>query len=146
MAIPSSYRSLSPTKVNYHKFKLPTHTIPTHFNSPTTFMDSLLHPKSMPLVFLSIVLSVLIAGILAGKVRQKQGKKRYHPVGGTIFNQLINFNRLHDYMTDLATLHRTYRLITPFRSEVYTSDPANVEYILKTKFDNYGKVSLIEVV
>lgn len=56
-----------------------------------------------------------------------------------MFNQLINFHRLHDYMTDLATIYKTYRLITPFRNEVYTSDPANVEYILKTNFENYGK-------
>ncbi|XP_051132465.1 cytochrome P450 704C1-like [Andrographis paniculata] len=69
------------------------------------------------------------------------GKKRYHPVGGTILNQLLNFNRLHDYITDLARKHRTYRLIThnPFKDEVYTSDPRNVEHMLKTKFDNYGK-------
>uniref|UniRef100_A0A3Q7EKZ2 Cytochrome P450 n=1 Tax=Solanum lycopersicum TaxID=4081 RepID=A0A3Q7EKZ2_SOLLC len=63
----------------------------------------------------------------------------YHPIGGTIFNQLINFHRLHHYMTDLACKYKTYRLISPFRNEIYTSDPANVEYILKTNFDNYGK-------
>lgn len=42
-------------------------------------------------------------------------------------------------MTDLARKHKTYRLLSPFRSEVYTSDPANVEYILKTNFQNFGK-------
>lgn len=67
------------------------------------------------------------------------GKKRYHPIGGTVIEQLINFSRLHDYMTDLAGKHKTYRLIAPFRSEVYTSDPANVEYMLKTNFPNYAK-------
>ncbi|KAI9180311.1 hypothetical protein LWI28_003479 [Acer negundo] len=35
--------------------------------------------------------------------------------------------------------HKTYRLISLFRSEIYTSDPANVEYMLKTNFENYGK-------
>ncbi|KAI3449144.1 hypothetical protein Pfo_005809 [Paulownia fortunei] len=103
-------------------------------------MDFFLHPKSMAITFLSIVFAILIVRLLARKLNQiKQSKKRYHPVGGTIFNQLMNFNRLHDYMTDLARKYKTYRLITPFRSEVYTSDPANVEYILKTKFDNYDK-------
>jgi hypothetical protein len=33
-------------------------------------------------------------------------------------------------------------MIAPFRSEVYTADPVNVEYILKTNFENYGKVSI----
>ncbi|GER46432.1 cytochrome P450 monooxygenase [Striga asiatica] len=42
-------------------------------------------------------------------------------------------------MTDLASKHKTYRLVAPFRNEVYTSDPANVEYILKTNFENFGK-------
>ncbi|GFP86014.1 cytochrome p450 704c1 [Phtheirospermum japonicum] len=104
-------------------------------------MDFFLHPKSMATIitFFIIALSILIFRVLARKLYQKQSKKRYHPVGGTIFNQLINFNRLHDYMTDLASKHKTYRLIGPFRSEVYTSDPANVEYILKTNFENYGK-------
>ncbi|PHT93412.1 CytochromeC1 [Capsicum annuum] len=71
--------------------------------------------------------------------KKLNGKKRYHPIGGTTFNQLINFHRLHDYMTDLAGKYETFRLISPFRSKIYTSDPANVEYILKTNFDNYGK-------
>ncbi|KAK2996778.1 hypothetical protein RJ639_025624 [Escallonia herrerae] len=87
---------------------------------------------------LSLLLPLLILAIKL--LRKQQGKKReYHPVGGTIFNQLINFNRLHHYMTDLARKHRTYRLISPFRSEIYTADPANVEYVLKTNFGNYGK-------
>ncbi|XP_073125982.1 cytochrome P450 704C1-like [Henckelia pumila] len=86
-----------------------------------------------------ILLSILTIRFFAGKLHKKQGKKKFHPIGGTVLNQLMNFNRLHDYMTDLATKHTTYRLIGIFRSEVYTSDPANVEYILKTNFENYGK-------
>jgi cytochrome P450 len=66
-------------------------------------------------------------------------KKKYHPVAGTVFNQMMNFNRLHHYMTDLARKYKTYRLLNPFRNEVYTAEPCNVEYILKTNFDNYGK-------
>ncbi|KAH0731219.1 hypothetical protein KY290_002248 [Solanum tuberosum] len=42
-------------------------------------------------------------------------------------------------MTDLAGKYKTYRLISPFRNEIYTCDPANVKHILKTNFDNYGK-------
>ena len=89
----------------------------------------------------SIILSLLFCGFIFHLLTKKvYGKKRYHPIGGTIFNQLINFHRLHHYMTDLACKYKTYRLISPFRNEIYTSDPANVEYILKTNFDNYGKV------
>ncbi|MCD9644407.1 hypothetical protein HAX54_032614 [Datura stramonium] len=89
------------------------------------------------------ILSLLFCGFIVHfqirKLLSKHGKKRYHPIGGTIFNQLLNFHRLHHYMTDLAGKYRTYRLIGPFRNEIYTADPANAEYILKTNFENYGK-------
>ncbi|RZC73119.1 hypothetical protein C5167_048596 [Papaver somniferum] len=90
---------------------------------------------------------VLILGVLFSRRRQLSNddkvkrKKRYHPVAGTMFSQLLNFNTLWDYMTDQCCRYKTYRLLSPFRSEVYTSDPANVEYILKTNFQNYGKGS-----
>ncbi|XP_076953102.1 cytochrome P450 704C1-like [Bidens hawaiensis] len=42
-------------------------------------------------------------------------------------------------MTSLAKRHTTFRFITPSYSEVYTVDPLNVEYILKTNFANYNK-------
>uniref|UniRef100_A0A6N2MY13 Uncharacterized protein n=1 Tax=Salix viminalis TaxID=40686 RepID=A0A6N2MY13_SALVM len=99
----------------------------------TLHIDGSLH---LPLV---LILSVLVAQHLIRKLSKKQEKHKYHPVGGTVFNQLLNFNRLHHYMTNLARKYKTYRLIAPFRSEVYTADPVNVEYILKTNFENYGK-------
>ncbi|KAK9101704.1 hypothetical protein Sjap_018958 [Stephania japonica] len=87
---------------------------------------------------LASLFALCIATIFIRVLSEKKGKKR-HPIAGTMLNQLLNFNRLHHYMTDLATKHYTYRLISPFRSEVYTADPANVEYILKTNFPNFGK-------
>ncbi|KAL1331418.1 hypothetical protein HN51_048682 [Arachis hypogaea] len=92
-----------------------------------------------PYVFasLSAGLVLLLAQFLFR--RRDRKKKKYHPIGGTVFNQMMNFNRLHHYMTDLAGKHKTYRLLSPFRNEIYTSDPINVEYILKTHFENYGK-------
>lgn len=93
---------------------------------------------------LAVVLAIFAVRSLTSKLALNQGKKKrkYHPIGGTVFNQLVNFNRLHHYMTDLASKHRTYRLLGPFRNEVYTADPVNVEHILKTNFQNYGKVPL----
>ncbi|KAL6565914.1 hypothetical protein OROHE_004969 [Orobanche hederae] len=94
----------------------------------------------MAIIFLVIIFSIVSIQMLARKLHQKHdGNSKYHPIGGTVFNQLMNFNRLHDYMTGLAGKYRTYRLIGTFRSEIYTSDPANVEYMLKTNFENYGK-------
>ncbi|XP_015071900.1 cytochrome P450 704C1-like [Solanum pennellii] len=98
----------------------------------------ILHSSIMSIT--ATVVSFLFCGFIVHLLTRKlHDKRRYHPIGGTIFNQLINFHRLHHYMTDLAGKYKTYRLISPFRNEIYTSDPANVEYILKTNFDNYGK-------
>ncbi|CAN4125729.1 unnamed protein product [Withania somnifera] len=99
-------------------------------------MDILQSSISLTATILSLLLCGYIVHILTKKLH---GKKRYHPIGGTIFNQLLNFHRVHHYMTDLAGKYKTYRLISPFRNEIYTADPANVEYILKTNFENYGK-------
>ncbi|PIA49821.1 hypothetical protein AQUCO_01300515v1, partial [Aquilegia coerulea] len=84
---------------------------------------------------LAVLLTLYIVKIITGRL----AKKEYHPIAGTVFHQLLNFSRLHHYMTDLARKYRTYRLVGPFHSEVYTSDPANVEYILKTNFPIYVK-------
>jgi len=87
-------------------------------------------------------LTCLVVQFLFRKLNKRDGKK-YHPVAGTVFNQLVNFHRLHHYMTHLAAKYRTYRLINLFRYEVYTAEPSNVEYILKTNFENYGKVKTV---
>ncbi|XP_021748511.1 cytochrome P450 704C1-like [Chenopodium quinoa] len=94
-------------------------------------------------IFITVTIVVILAflgiKLLANKLFHKNGVKKYHPIGGTMFHHLRNFKKLHHCMTDLAAKYKTYRILTPFRNEVYTSDPANVEYILKTNFDNYGK-------
>ncbi|TMW94019.1 hypothetical protein EJD97_010862 [Solanum chilense] len=108
-----------------------------HKDTAVVFME-ILHSSIMSIT--ATVVSFLFCGFIVHLLTRKlHDKRRYHPIGGTIFNQLINFHRLHHYMTDLATKYKTYRLISPFRNEIYTSDPANVEYILKTNFNNYGK-------
>ncbi|KAL6127035.1 hypothetical protein ACLB2K_075080 [Fragaria x ananassa] len=42
-------------------------------------------------------------------------------------------------MTELAYKYKTYRMLSLFRTIVYTADPANVEYVFKTNFANYSK-------
>ncbi|XP_031258296.1 cytochrome P450 704C1-like [Pistacia vera] len=71
--------------------------------------------------------------------KSPQKAKKYHPIGSSHLSQVLNFYRLHDFMTDLSRKHKTYRLSTLFRSEIFTTDPAVVEYMLKTNFPNYGK-------
>ncbi|PRQ58490.1 putative abieta-7,13-dien-18-ol hydroxylase [Rosa chinensis] len=88
---------------------------------------------------LALVLAVVVVRHHARRLRDKN--KRYHPIAGTVVHQLINFPRLHHYMTELAGKYYTYRMLDLFKGAVYTADPANVEYVLKTNFANYGKGS-----
>lgn len=88
---------------------------------------------------LTLILGICIHRFYA-KISGGEKRKRYHPVGCTVFHLAFNFHRLHDAMADLALKHTTFRLISFFRSDVYTAHPPNIEYILKTNFGNYGKV------
>ncbi|KAG4910463.1 hypothetical protein JHK87_056579 [Glycine soja] len=54
-------------------------------------------------------------------------------------HQMFNFHRLLDYMIDRTNQRKTYRLLSFIRTEVYTANPVNFEYILTTNFANYGK-------
>ncbi|PKU83145.1 Cytochrome P450 704C1 [Dendrobium catenatum] len=70
-------------------------------------------------------------------------KKNYPPVAGTIFHQLLNLHRLPDFQTDLSRRYKTFRILAPFFNYVYTVDPINIEYILKTNFANFGKGHIV---
>ncbi|KAJ6722787.1 CYTOCHROME P450 FAMILY 704 SUBFAMILY A POLYPEPTIDE 1 [Salix koriyanagi] len=63
----------------------------------------------------------------------------YPPVDGTVFGQLFYFNRLYDHQTEVARKQKTFRLLAPGQSELYTTDIRNIEHVLKTNFDNYTK-------
>ncbi|KAJ9188423.1 hypothetical protein P3X46_003782 [Hevea brasiliensis] len=112
--------------------------LPCSLRSDMAFRDVLSNPITF--TALAVILSLLLlVQVLIRKLKKKQRKKQYHPVGGTIFRLLLNFTRGHDYLADLAGKYRTYRLLNPLRNMIFTADPSNVEYILKTNFENYGK-------
>lgn len=89
-------------------------------------------------------LAVLVFGVFALLiliyVKESLPNDGRPPVAGSVFNMLIHFNHLYDYFTSIARKRKTFRFITPGHSEVYTTDPVNVEYMLKTNFANYVKV------
>ncbi|XP_044467908.1 cytochrome P450 704C1-like isoform X2 [Mangifera indica] len=78
--------------------------------------------------------------ILRFNVKRSSPKtKKYHPIATSPLNQVLNYHRLFDLLTDLSRQYKTYRLSSFSRNEIFTTDPAIVEYILKTNFPNYGK-------
>ncbi|WJX87142.1 hypothetical protein P8452_69363 [Trifolium repens] len=90
------------------------------------------------LSFLALFLALcfIMITIFKGK---SLGNPKYAPVKGTMFNLLFNFNKMHDYQTQMAKTHPTLRLLTPYGSNLYTIDVRNIEHILKTNFDKYSK-------
>lgn len=61
------------------------------------------------------------------------------PVAATIVGMSLNFNRLHDFLLHHHRRYKTYRITCLTYSSVFTTDPANVEHILKSNFANYVK-------
>ncbi|CAI9260972.1 unnamed protein product [Lactuca saligna] len=98
-----------------------------------------------PLLILAVIgiltslMVVLLAVVFVPYFTQLMSTDHQPPVVGPVSYQLLHFQGLYDYMTLIAKKHPTYRFITPTHSRVYTADPANIEYILKTNFANYTK-------
>ncbi|KAJ8749030.1 hypothetical protein K2173_013474 [Erythroxylum novogranatense] len=91
---------------------------------------------STPLLCSFMLFLYLMLKIYTGK---SIADPKFAPVKGTVISQLFYFSRLHDYHTELARKDKTFRLLAPDMSELYTVDPRNIEHILKTKFDKYSK-------
>ncbi|KAL0397808.1 UNVERIFIED_CONTAM: cytochrome [Sesamum calycinum] len=91
---------------------------------------------TIAVLLLFILFSALVLRIFIGKSIRNLS---YPPVVGTVFDQLFYFNRLYDYQTEMAKRHKTSRLLAPDQSEIYTTEPRNIEHILKTNFSNYSK-------
>ncbi|RLM65428.1 hypothetical protein C2845_PM16G16840 [Panicum miliaceum] len=102
-------------------------------------MDS---PLSLT-ALLALPLALLLALYVARRRRGACPSRKYPPVAGTILHQLLNYHRLMEYHTEHSRRHRTFRVLTPACNDVYTVDPANVEYVLKANFANYGKGAMM---
>ncbi|KAB2630116.1 cytochrome P450 704C1-like [Pyrus ussuriensis x Pyrus communis] len=102
------------------------------------FLSSSFPPTviNLALVILAIILMIRSH---ARRVGTDLKKKRYHPIATNFFTTLVNFSRLHHYLTDIAHKYKTFRAYNVLIDYVFTTDPANVEYILKTNFANYGR-------
>lgn len=57
--------------------------------------------------------------------------------------QLVNYERMHDWLVEYLSKSRTVIVPMPFTTYTYIADPANVEHILKNNFANYPKVKLV---
>ncbi|KAL3571899.1 hypothetical protein D5086_025803 [Populus alba] len=77
------------------------------------------------LLFFIISFLYLTIQIYSGKSIKNPN---YPPVKGTVFGQLFYFNRLYDHQTEVAKKQKTFRLLAPGQSELYTTDIRNIEH------------------
>lgn len=64
------------------------------------------------------------------------------PVVGTLPELWLNYDRMHDWLLEyFQKAGLTFATPMPTNTYVYTADPAVCEYILKTNFANYPKVT-----
>ncbi|XP_042481562.1 cytochrome P450 704C1-like [Macadamia integrifolia] len=101
-------------------------------------LTAILRASMASFYFVLICFCALLLRIFMGKSLKHP---QYPPVMGTVFHQLLYFNRLYDYYTNIARKHPTFRLLAPTQSNLYTMDPQNIEYIVKTNFNKYSKGS-----
>ncbi|XP_019459626.1 PREDICTED: cytochrome P450 704B1 [Lupinus angustifolius] len=70
--------------------------------------------------------------------RNKKGPKTWPFIGAAI-EQLMNYDRMHDWLVQYLSKSKTVVVPMPFTTYTYIADPANVEHVLKTNFNNYPK-------
>ncbi|XVF85902.1 hypothetical protein PTKIN_Ptkin17bG0155200 [Pterospermum kingtungense] len=70
--------------------------------------------------------------------RHKKGPKTW-PLIGAAIEQLMNYDRMHDWLVEYLSESKTVVVPMPFTTYTYIADPVNVEHVLKTNFANYPK-------
>jgi cytochrome P450 len=90
---------------------------------------------------ITIILPLAAASLLVVlffKIKYRNGDD-YPPVAATMVDHMLNFKRLHDFLYDHHRRLKTFRIAYPNFTLVSTTDPANVEHIVKSNFANYVK-------
>ncbi|KAF8399505.1 hypothetical protein HHK36_015372 [Tetracentron sinense] len=70
--------------------------------------------------------------------RSKKGPKTW-PLVGAAIEQLMNYDRMHDWLVDYLSELKTVVVPMPSTTYTYIADPVNVEHVLKNNFANYPK-------
>lgn len=92
------------------------------------------------------IFCILISWIFIHWLKQRNSMgPRTWPLLGAAVEQLVNYNRMHDWMVEYLSRSRTVAVPMPFTTYTYIADPSNVEHVLKTNFGNYPKVMMIIV-
>lgn len=95
--------------------------------------------------FLALIM-VVLSWILIHRWSQRNHKgPKTWPIIGAAIEQLRNYDRMHDWLAEYLSVSKTITVSMPFTSFTYIADPANVEHVLKTNFNNYPKVKVLVI-
>jgi hypothetical protein len=61
------------------------------------------------------------------------------PIAATVVGLAMNFKRLHDFLFEHHRRYKTYKIAYPTFSYVFTTDPANVEHILRSNRESRSR-------
>ncbi|KAI3944109.1 hypothetical protein MKW92_037311 [Papaver armeniacum] len=86
------------------------------------------------------LISIVLTYVLTHRWNQRnvKGPKSW-PIIGVLIELLMNYHRMHDWVTEYFVESKTFKVPLPFTTLTFIADPANVEHVLKTNFSNYPK-------
>ncbi|KAI3949479.1 hypothetical protein MKW92_042857 [Papaver armeniacum] len=87
-----------------------------------------------------LLINIVLAYVFVHRWNQRnvKGPKSW-PLIGALIEFLINYDRLHDWLTEYLVESKTFKVALPFTTVTFIAEPANVEHVLKTNFHNYPK-------
>ncbi|KAG9146063.1 hypothetical protein Leryth_016605 [Lithospermum erythrorhizon] len=86
------------------------------------------------------VIFMLVSWIIIYRLKQINAKgPKTWPLLGAAIEQLMNYDRMHDWLVEYLAKSSTIVVPMPFTTYTYIADPANVEHVLRTNFSNYPK-------
>ncbi|KAI3942737.1 hypothetical protein MKW92_045594 [Papaver armeniacum] len=88
--------------------------------------------------FSIFLMSIVLTFVFRWNQRNVKDPKSW-PFIGVLIELLMNYHRMHDWLTEYFVESKTFKVPLPFKTLTYIADPANVEHVLKTNFHNYPK-------
>ncbi|KAJ6840397.1 cytochrome P450 704C1-like isoform X1 [Iris pallida] len=105
----------------------------------TTASFYLLSAVAIVLVFFVLYVLRTISSFLVFYTKESIHGKGRPPIAGTLFHEFFLHDTIFDFETDIARKHKTFRFVKTSYSGNYTTDPANIEHMLKSSFSKYQK-------
>ncbi|GLJ54448.1 hypothetical protein SUGI_1169420 [Cryptomeria japonica] len=86
------------------------------------------------------ITTVIFIWALQSRMRSRFRGAPVWPVLGVLPSLLFHLGHLYDWLTHLAIVNGgTFKLLGPWKCRIFTADPANIDYLLRTRYYNFGK-------